>query len=77
MKANARENNSTRRRRNEKQLNSTGRNNSKLGSMNETTPTGENNSQLRQQVRKTQLCTAVDRPHHLYSRIGFLHLLVS
>ncbi|GFW41135.1 hypothetical protein TNCV_841761 [Trichonephila clavipes] len=41
-----------------------------LSSMNETT-------QLVSRNETTQLCTAVDRLHRLYSRIGFFYLLTS
>ncbi|GFW82401.1 uncharacterized protein TNCV_3818811 [Trichonephila clavipes] len=68
-----------------KQLNSTGENNStrqherttQLGSKNETTQLASRNetTQLVSRNETTQLCTAIDRLHRLYSRIGFFYLL--
>ncbi|GFW55951.1 hypothetical protein TNCV_4390921 [Trichonephila clavipes] len=66
-----------------KQLNSTGENNS-TRQHERNNSTGENNStqqqerttQLGSRNETTQLCTAVDRLHRLYSRIGFFYLLI-
>ncbi|GFW07928.1 hypothetical protein TNCV_3920611 [Trichonephila clavipes] len=49
-----------------------------LGSRNETIQLGSRNetTQLVSRNETTQLCTAVDRLHRLYSRIGFFYLLM-
>ncbi|GFU12781.1 hypothetical protein TNCV_4788321 [Trichonephila clavipes] len=58
-----------------KQLDSAGENNSTREQERNNSTQQEKTTQLVSRNETTQLCTAVDRLHRLYSRIGFFYLL--